>query len=267
MNPSKSFLDRFDFKESYLAVRETKARKILRVLEREVSDLCNASLLDIGCSQGHITALLSAHCALTVGVDLESEFSVQTGKVKWVQADGCHLPFASGAFDVVVMNHVLEHVASSRLLLGEVWRVLKPQGMVYLACPNRLALIEPHYRLPFLSWLPRSWANRFVRLCGRGEKYEDDLPSRWRLLGMTRQFRTCDLTLEILLNPQIYFPEDQELCRQVRWLNWLPKPFLEWILPILPVIVLSLKKDQVSGEDRTSISSNSPGEAEHVSQK
>jgi ubiquinone/menaquinone biosynthesis C-methylase UbiE len=267
MNPSKSFLDRFEFKESYLAVRETKARKILRVLEREVRSLSSASLLDIGCSQGQITAVLSEHFSLTVGVDSDSEVHVQTGKVNWVQADGCYLPFASEAFDVVVMNHVLEHVAFSQLLLDEAWRILKPQGMVYLACPNRLTLVEPHYHLPFLSWLPRSWADRYVRLFGRGEKYEDNLPSRWKLLRMTRQFQTTDLTLEMLLNSQIYFPEDQRLCRQVRWLRWLPKLFLKWALPILPVMVLSLKKGSMPGGDRTPVSSTFPKKAEHVSRK
>jgi SAM-dependent methyltransferase len=267
MRPNRPFLDRFEFKESYLADRKAKALKILRVLQREVKTLSNAWLLDIGCSQGQITAILAENSGLTVGVDLEVDDHVQSGKVKWIQADGCRLPFDSGTFDIVVMNHVLEHVTSPRLLLSEVWRVLKPEGMAYLACPNRLTLIEPHYRLPFLSWLPRSWADHYVRVCGRGEQYEDELPSRWRLLRITQQFQTRDLTLEILLNPQIYFPDDQELLRQVRWLDWLPRNFLKWILPLLPVMVLSLKKAPVSKGATTLSPSSSPVEAVHVSRK
>jgi len=37
---------------------------------------------------------------------------------------------------------------------------------------SRLALIEPHYRLPFLSWLPRPLATAYLRLSGRGSSYE-----------------------------------------------------------------------------------------------
>jgi SAM-dependent methyltransferase len=47
--------------------------------------------------------------------------------------------------------------SSSEALLDEVWRVLKPGGLAYLACPNRYSLVEPHYRLPFLSWFPVRW--------------------------------------------------------------------------------------------------------------
>ncbi len=42
--------------------------------------------------------------------------------------------------------------------LLEIRRVLRTDGIGYLAVPNRWQLVEPHYRLAFLSWWPHSMA-------------------------------------------------------------------------------------------------------------
>ncbi|MGQ9365890.1 class I SAM-dependent methyltransferase [Azospirillum sp. A39] len=52
-----------------------------------------------------------------------------------VQADLTALPFADGAFDVVVSSHVLEHVPDDRAALAEIARVLKPSGWAVLMFP------------------------------------------------------------------------------------------------------------------------------------
>ena len=49
------FLDRFSFREQYLATRSAKAAKIIAVLREEGVQCEHSLLLDIGCSQGQIT--------------------------------------------------------------------------------------------------------------------------------------------------------------------------------------------------------------------
>jgi SAM-dependent methyltransferase len=85
------------------------------------------------------------------------------------------LPFASGSFDVVVSNHVIEHVLQAPAHLREIRRVLREDGVAYLATPNKWTIMEPHFKLPGLSWLPKHLADRYVRLVGRGERYDVDL--------------------------------------------------------------------------------------------
>jgi 2-polyprenyl-3-methyl-5-hydroxy-6-metoxy-1,4-benzoquinol methylase len=63
------------------------------------------------------------------------------------------LPFPDEYFDVVVSNHVIEHVSDQQLHLSEIARVLKPNGVVYLATPNRLWPWEVHYRVLVLHYL------------------------------------------------------------------------------------------------------------------
>src|SRR3546814_5478078 len=64
--------------------------------------------------------------------------------------DGTTLPYSNDTFDIVVSNHVIEHVGNAdaqRHHLDEIRRVLAPDGVVYFAAPNRWRLVEPHFRL------------------------------------------------------------------------------------------------------------------------
>lgn len=38
--------------------------------------------------------------------------------------------------------------------------------------PNRWQVVEPHYRLAFLSWLPQGWRTPYLRLRQRGSHYD-----------------------------------------------------------------------------------------------
>lgn len=242
MKESGRFLERFDFRDEYLASREIKARKILRVLGSEIQDTSLCSLLDVGCSQGQITQRLAGNFRFVVGVDRDREQEAQREDFHFVQADGGRLPLLSSRFDVALLNHVLEHVTYSEALLDEVWRVLKPGGFAYLACPNRYSLVEPHYRLPFLSWFPRPLAHLYVRLAGRGPEYLDQLPSYWQLIRWTRRFRVKNLTVTLLKHPSHFFSDDPKLMAQARRVKWIPFFLLKLLEPWFPVWVLVMRK-------------------------
>lgn len=65
---------------------------------------------------------------------------VSSAKKPHAQADAASLPFRSEAFDGVICSEVLEHVPDPRVVLGEVYRVLKPHGRLLLCVPflNRI---------------------------------------------------------------------------------------------------------------------------------
>lgn len=46
------------------------------------------------------------------------------------------LPFATGAFDVVLCNHVIEHVPGPGAVVTELARVLRPGGLAIIGVPN-----------------------------------------------------------------------------------------------------------------------------------
>jgi SAM-dependent methyltransferase len=56
-----------------------------------------------------------------------------------VKADICDLPFDNNAFDVILCNHVLEHIPNDTKAMQELYRILKPNGMGIFQIPQDLS--------------------------------------------------------------------------------------------------------------------------------
>lgn len=55
-----------------------------------------------------------------------------------VKADICNLPFENGTFDVILCNHVLEHIPDDTKAMSEMYRVLKKGGWGIFQIPQDL---------------------------------------------------------------------------------------------------------------------------------
>jgi len=114
------------------------------------------------------------------------------------------LNFSDNSFDVVVSSHVYEHVSDAERLLSEIYRVLKPGGICYFAAGNRLQPIEPHYRLPLLSLMPKPLADCYLRILKRDDQYKENLLILAKLRRLVSQFEVKDYTLKIIEEPEKY---------------------------------------------------------------
>ena len=92
-------------------------------------------LLDLGCGDGQIAAVLFGAGGAEVGIDpwaSQVKKAALSGAYRQVQqADGHHLPFAGGTFSTVFSNSVLEHIPDVAPVVREVGRVLQspdPRG-------------------------------------------------------------------------------------------------------------------------------------------
>ena len=56
-----------------------------------------------------------------------------------VKADICDLPFPANSFDVILCNHVLEHIPNDTKAMHELYRVLKPGGWGVFQIPQDLS--------------------------------------------------------------------------------------------------------------------------------
>ncbi|TAN08383.1 MAG: SAM-dependent methyltransferase [Rhodanobacteraceae bacterium] len=159
-----------------LPSRDRKAMKIERLL-----DLAQRPqplrMLEVGTGAGGIAHYFGTHPALrcdVTAVDVCDNRLVRDG-FTYQQVQGVELPFADASFDVVITNHVIEHVgdaAAQHMHLTEIHRVMKPDGVGYLAVPNRWMLTEPHFQLKFLSWWPHAWRTPYLRLMRKGTFYD-----------------------------------------------------------------------------------------------
>ncbi|HEX2029690.1 MAG TPA: class I SAM-dependent methyltransferase [Nitriliruptorales bacterium] len=100
-------------------------------------------VLDAGCGEGYGADLLAAAGASrVVGVDLDLAAVAHVARtypaVAAVRAELSRLPFEDGRFDLVVSLQVIEHVWDVPRYLASLARVLRPDGELLLATPNRL---------------------------------------------------------------------------------------------------------------------------------
>jgi len=221
------------------ASRKRKAAKIWAILQRVGPPEKFAALrcLDVGCGSGLIAQALAPHFRQVLGVEKDSRFMgswrvLQGPKLQFLRGDALHLPLADASVDVVICAQVYEHVDDAQVLVQEIRRVLTPGGICFFSGPNRLALIEEHYKLPFVSWLPRSWAGAYLRLFGRAEYYAERPLTYWGLRRLWEGFQWRDFTWEMIRLPEEFFCVEE--LRIAPWLKWLPGWLLRLLRPFYP---------------------------------
>jgi ubiquinone/menaquinone biosynthesis C-methylase UbiE len=171
--------------------RKAKALKILKIISEanppNYSHGHQPTLLDIGTGNGEIAHFLGEKYRVT-SVDVTDHRQISDG-FNFIEVSGESLPFSDKSFDVVVSNHIVEHVLSAEKHLAEIARIMRDDGLVYLATPNRLWPWEVHYHVPLLHYLP---ANLFLSLMKRFHRYHEDIDlMSWNALKQkTRHYFT-----------------------------------------------------------------------------
>lgn len=128
--------------------------------------LAGLTILDLGCGRGQLVGALRARGAQAFGVEVDPRF-VASGAILEKYYAGPYpilstvgergrSVFPDGFFDLVISDQVLEHVADLPGVVAEIARVLKPGGVTCHHFPAKLRLIEPHYLMPIVHWLPKS---------------------------------------------------------------------------------------------------------------
>ncbi|MBI4672658.1 MAG: class I SAM-dependent methyltransferase [Chloroflexi bacterium] len=79
------------------------------------------------------------------------------------------LPFADASFHIVTCWDVLEHVQEPKHLLSEIARVLDDDGIAFMTVINRFALVDPHYHLRLVNYLPRPLGEKYIELRHRAK--------------------------------------------------------------------------------------------------
>ena len=103
-------------------------------------------LLEIGSGMGHLVGQLEDTFD-TFGMDLnhwavkQSKAVIQRTNLQTASAQ--ELPYKDGAFNVVIIKHIVEHLPDPQKAIQEIGRVTEPGGTLILATPNLDSMLKP----------------------------------------------------------------------------------------------------------------------------
>lgn len=125
--------------EADLAFRR-RCETVLEYLDAGPGD----AILDCGCGYGFFLRLLDDLTGATItGLDLDDDrldrCRDQLGdrpRISCVRGDAQALPFADDTFSHAVCSEVLEHLDDDCVALAELWRVLRPGGLLAITVPS-----------------------------------------------------------------------------------------------------------------------------------
>lgn len=113
--------------------RKMRRQRIKRYLPK-------GRILDIGCGRGLFLKIMQDDGWDVNGVEFDVKASSNFYGVPVVSGEPASWGFSEGAFDVVTMHHVLEHLQHPKEMLHECRRLLKRGGLLMCAVPNFLSL-------------------------------------------------------------------------------------------------------------------------------
>ena len=99
------------------------------------------TLLDVSCKEGDVLQSLQSHGFILRGTNFESSGPDLPGIPVDYSVDLLtRLPYEDASFDVVLLVEVIEHLENHRVALGELARILKPNGVLIMTTPNIMRL-------------------------------------------------------------------------------------------------------------------------------
>jgi SAM-dependent methyltransferase len=187
--PSIGFATRTPGSDAFVAREEARVEMHQRSLCPLLESFAGRSphILDVGCSTGGSTVAMALSEVLApdrvVGIDPEPlsiraalvralAHGVAPDRLSFLETSaGSPLPFNDGQFDLVVCISVLEFIPSKggrAYLVGEMKRVARPGGHIFIATPSPLRLRDVHakrvlgdiLRRPGYPWATPPWALR-----------------------------------------------------------------------------------------------------------
>lgn len=121
------------FERIYQSVKKIALKNKLKLINSLRSSKGN--LLDIGAGTGDFLATAKADGWHVSGIE-PSERAKSIAIAKGVAFSDSTQTFPDHSFDAITMWHVLEHVPDPSAQLGELKRLLKPDGVILIAVPN-----------------------------------------------------------------------------------------------------------------------------------
>ena len=121
----------------------TRRLVTLSLLHKYVADSAENRILDVGCGKGHITKFIRQQYTNAVmdAWDISEKAirnaSAEIEGVNFLVADATIFLPSGVQYDAIVLNNIYEHVENPLLLLNNLKKLLKRDGIIIISTPNR----------------------------------------------------------------------------------------------------------------------------------
>ena len=177
---------------------------VLPFLKKQLPDFPSLRVLEIGCAEAGLLAVMAERGMAVAGVELSED------RVALAHAENSGLDVRVGdltdpklplqferPFDLVILRDVIEHVPDRTAAFQNLSRLLRPGGWVYVTFPPRFSPFAGHQqnarsalrRLPWLQLWPAGLLHRLGKFLGEPRFMTDHIVHNGRTGLSLRAFR------------------------------------------------------------------------------
>lgn len=225
--------------------RERIANQLEAIIKIHFKNTKKSTCLDIGCSTGVVTFLLSRNFDKTIGIDVDKD-AVKTAnrdyrkkKLIYKVMDAERTTFKDNYFDAMIINQGYECVDNQNLLAKEMYRILKPGGICLVGARNKISFVESITRIPLIHFLPEKVAEKITRMFGKNY-YHGNYLTLFGLYKLFHKFDIENITSKIIVDSTKYKFVDIMKYRSI--IRFIPKAFIDLMMPLIPNFFLLLRK-------------------------
>lgn len=162
------------------------------------SDLvAGKNVLDIACGEGYGSSILAARASMVLGVDISPEAVSHANKrykaenLKFILGTCSSIPLKNDTVDIVVSFETIEHHDEHDEMMSEIKRVLKPDGILLISCPDKLEYTDkPGYVNDY--HVKELYRNEFVALLSKYFKRHEIYGQRVVYGSLILNDKKCD---------------------------------------------------------------------------
>jgi SAM-dependent methyltransferase len=194
----------------------------------------NARILDYGC--GHATYLKYFH---------ERGFNISGAEITDFLVEACqqheldvhkvndfnHIPFPDNEFDIVYLMQVFEHLKDPHAFMNELSRIMKKDGILYIAVPNSSSMWKKVFKKNWIS----GWFAPF-HLFHYNDNNLTKLAEQYNLT-VVNSWSNTPIDWFILNLKAWLYPNENKLDSEKKWLDYKIIKYL--IMTILRIIEIS----------------------------
>ncbi len=170
-------INRLNSEGDYRSFQEFQGELLIRFLKsRNIFIGDGVKVADIACGYGGYSIALQKTGAQVIAIDRFNQ--VSNYSFAFIMGDALTSPVSNKSFDVVICASLIEHVLAPKRLLDELYRIVKPNGVVYLSFPPFFSPYGGHQFSPF-HYFGLKQAVKISNFLGRLRKYqwvEDNYP-------------------------------------------------------------------------------------------